>query len=766
MSSKKSSLMATEHGRTAWAGSKPAPATPIAGLFVNNIYPGQEDKKTMTLIRDIGLATGDPFLLFKNTRQFECEIEGKEFDVYEFHLKEDLFSSFKAEITLVSDRRLESSELLGKNVRSKIEGRVSERYIHGHISEYEELPMRKGYHLFKITIVSELWVLTQIKTIQIYQNMTVPQIIEEVFKSSRILFDNYSLRLIMKYKPREYCVQYRETNMDFIKRLMAEEGMFFYHEFTDKGWKLIITDTYMYHESIPGHSKVVIFSEKGQLVTIEDHITQFEAMERITAERVHLKDYHFKRPSLHPQAQAKHKVVKNFYTIYDYPGSLDDDQTGSRLADVHLQRITWKKKTFKGEGVCRQLTPGHVFTLADHIEDDFNADYIVTSVTHKGKQPQVLRELEGSETGTQYGNTFTCIPADVTYRPALRKKPSVKGIQSAVVTGPPNEEIYVDEWGRIKIKFHWDLLGQEERTSCWVRVSQMWAGGFGGCESIFTPRIGQEVLVDFLDGDPDRPVVVGTVFNASAGPPYNLPQHKTRSTIKTHTVKGEGFNELRFEDLKGSEEIYIHGQKDWNIEILNDKGQTIGHDEKLDVKNDRTKTVGHDQKEEIKNDKSITVGKNHTETIGENMSVKIGKNFDETTGENKTVDVGKNFRNTIGENADVSVKGNETVDIGKNHKNTISENSVRDVGKDMTVRVGSNSSLTVDKNISASAQENVTTTSGKNFSITSSGGDVVIRAGGASVTITKSGDIKLDGVNISVNAAGKITMKGTNINQN
>ncbi|MFA6008763.1 MAG: type VI secretion system tip protein TssI/VgrG [Desulfobacteraceae bacterium] len=720
----------------------------------------------MMLIRDIGLATGDPFLLFKNTRQFECEIEGEAFDVYEFSLKEKMFDIFRAEVTIVHDRRFKSEDLLGKKVVSKIVGRVSDRLIHGKIREYEELPMKGRYHLFKVIVVSDLWILTQIRNLRIFQNMSVPDIIHEVLKTSRIFVGYYAIRLMGTYPPREYCVQYRETNLDFIKRLMAEEGMFFYHEFAKDRHIPVVTDTWMHHNKIPGHSDVVIYSKKGQLVTLEDHITEFEASERMTVENIHLSDYHFKQSSgrIETKAACKDSV---FFNIYDYPGYLvTDDMTCQQRVTVHLERETWKKKQFKGKGVCRQLLPGHVFTLADHLEDDYNTDYIVTSVTHTGKQPQVLRELEGSDEGTQYGNDFTCIPANVTYRPALIAKPSVKGIQSAVVTGPPNEEIYVDEWGRIKIKFHWDLLGQEERTSCWVRVSQIWAGGFGGPETIFTPRIGQEVLVDFLDGDPDRPMVVGTAYTNLAGPPYNLPEHKTRSTIKTHTVKGEGYNELRFEDLKGQEEIYIHGQKDWNIEILNDKGQTIGHDERLDVKNDRTKTVGHDQKEDIKNDKTITVGKNHTESIGENMKVTIGKNFDESTGENKTISVEKNFRKTVGVNSDIRVGGNETVEIAKNLTTTIKENSASSVGSDSTLRVGGKGVATVDKSILASAGDTFSATAESHFSIKSSGGDVIIQAGGATITITKKGDIKLTGANVSVDASGKITMNGTSINQN
>ena len=711
---------------------------------------------------DAALAACDPSALFKNARQFECRVDGKPYDVYEFYASEELFSLYAITVTLVSDRPLERAGFPGKTALVRVKGRSSLRCFHGIVSHCEELPARRTSHLYTLTLVPELWHLTQTRNVRIFQSMSVPEILDNILKEGRIFPERYKMSFQARYPKREYCVQYRETNWDFIQRIMAEEGIYFYHEFGETAAVCVFTDTPAFLKAIPG-SPVLVYSRKGQLVNFEDHITAFDATDRLTVEAVHLTDYHFKRPSHPPGARAEAEEKKVPYAIYDYPGYLDDEASARRLAEVRLQRETWKKRIFRGEGVCRTLTPGHTFTLAGHSNPECNAEFMVSAVAHQGRQPQVLKELEESDQGTTYGNSFTCIPAKTPFRPEPLPKPSVRGVQSAVVTGPPNEEIYVDEWGRIKIKFHWDLLGQEERTSCWVRVSQIWAGA---CETIFTPRIGQEVLVDFIDGDPDRPVVIGTLFNGKNIPPYTLPQNKTRSTIKTRTVKGEGFNELRFEDLKGSEEIYIHGQKDWNIEILNDKGQNIGHDERLEVKNDRSKTVGHDQKEEIGNDKSISVKKNHTEAVGENMSLNIGKNLDETIGEDKTVEVGKNFSNTIGEDADIHVKGNETVDIGKNHQQSIAENSSLDVGNDMTVRVGGNAAFTVDKNISASAQDYVTVTSGKNFSITSSGGDVIIRAGGASVTITKNGDIKLDGVNVSVKASGKITMDGTNISQN
>ncbi len=708
------------------------------------------------------LAACDPSVLFKNARQFECHVNGKPYDVYELYATEELFSLHTVTVTLLSERCLERAGFLGKAARVRLKGRTSQRCFHGIVSRCEELPERRTSYLYTLTLVPELWHLTQMQNVRIFQVMSVPEILEEILKESRILPERYTMNFQARYPKREYCVQYRETNWDFIQRIMAEEGIYFYHEFCETSSVCVFTDSPAFLKNIPGAS-VVIYSRKGQLVNFEDHITALDATDRLAVEAVHLADYDFKCPSHPPAARAEAEERQVPYAIYDYPGYLDDEPSEYRLAQVRLQRETWKKRIFRGEGVCRTLIPGHTFTLSGHSNPECNVEYMVSAVVHQGRQPQVLKELEESDQGTTYGNTFTCIPAKTPFRPGPLPKPSVRGVQSAVVTGPPNEEIYVDEWGRIKIKFHWDLLGQEERTSCWVRVSQIWAGA---CETIFTPRVGQEVLVDFIDGDPDRPVVIGTLFNGRNIPPYTLPQNKTRSTIKTRTVKGEGFNELRFEDLKGSEEIYIHGQKDWNIEILNDKGQTIGHDERLEVNNDRAKTVGHDQKEEVKNDKTITVGKNHSESIGETMSVTIGKNGDETIGEDKTVEVGKNFSHTIGEDADIHVKGNETVDIGKNHKKTIAENSSGDVGKDMTVRVGGNAAFTADKNISASAQDHVTVTSGKNFSITSSGGDVIIRAGDASVIITKNGDIKLDGVNVSVKASGKITMDGTNINQN
>ncbi|MCP3889389.1 MAG: type VI secretion system tip protein VgrG, partial [Desulfobulbaceae bacterium] len=310
----------------------------------------------------------------------------------------------------------------------------------------------------------------------------------------------------------------------------------------------------------------------------------------------------------------------------------------------------------------------------------FDKEYIIINTTHSGTQPQVLQEIADSSESNTYVNTFKTIPGDVNFKPPKLKKPSVRGIQTALVTGPKGEEIHIDEHGRIKAQCHWDRKGKtDENSSCWLRVAQPWAGS--GWGTVFIPRIGQEVIVNFIDGDPDRPLVTGALYNGDNKPPYSLPEDKTRSTIKTNTTPGgNGFNELRFEDKKEEEEIYIHGQKDWNIEIKNDKGQHIGHDETMAVDNDRSKKVGNDQKEEIGNNKDIKVTKNHTEDIGENSTHAIGKNSDERVGESKTIDITKNREETIGEKS--------TINIGKESKYSVGDDSEVSIGKSLTHTTG------------------------------------------------------------------------------
>ncbi|WP_300667623.1 type VI secretion system Vgr family protein [Desulfoluna sp.] len=694
--------------------------------------------------------------IFKNMRQFDCVLNGQKLDVFEFSSDESISDCFVVRATVVSKRRLLSADFIGREGLFTLQGRKQERYIHGVVRRFEERETRGRHYLYHVTLVPRVWAQALISDIRIFQEKTVPEIVREVLQSGGMQANDFEFRTHQTYSPREYCVQYRETNWDFVTRLLAEEGIFFYHEFTEDDHILVFGDMHACHKLISKNDSV-LFTPPGQLVDEAEYVTEFWVSENITASQSVFKDYHFQTPSYKPISKTIAEGDKTL-ELYDYPGYLTNEATGQRLADIHLERARLDREEYSGKSLCRSFAVGHLFTLTKYPYNESNREYLLTRVSHKGTQPQSLEELAPEGQGNTYSNEFTCIPSETPFRPAAVKKPSVEGVQTAVVTGPEGQEIYTDAFGRIKVQYHWDRLGKnDDKSSCWMRVAQSVSGkGWG---AFFLPRVGQEVIVSFIDGDPDRPIVTGAVYNGANMPPYSLPAEKTKSTLKTHsTPGGDGFNELRFEDKKGEEEIYIHGEKDWNIEIKNDKGQHIGHDETLAVDNDRRKTIGNDQRESVGNNKEITVTKNHTESVGENMRVTVGKNLDESTGENKTVSVGKSMRETVEEDVGTAV--------GKNRTENIGNNSTSDIGNDANLSVGKDHAISVGNNMDVDIVKALNTVAGGTISMTSSGSNVRINAGGASITITSRGDIILDGVNVSINASGNLTTSGSVISKN
>ncbi len=404
----------------------------------------------------------------------------------------------------------------------------------------------------------------------------------------------------------------------------------------------------------------------------------------------------FKHPS-HPldtKDQAKDEQTRK-YEIYDYPGPYGDQETGGKKTRIRREEQTALREQTQGQSNCPRLLPGHTFKLENHDFRDFNKEYLLIGVSHTGEQPQTLEEQATG--GANYTNRFTAIPASVSYRPIRNiEKPYISGVQSATVVGPQNEEIYVDEHGRIKVQFHWDRKGKkDESSSCWIRCGQTWGGqGWG---SVFIPRIGDEVLIKFREGDPDWPIITGSVYNGKNPPLYDLPASKTRSTIKTKSIpNSSGYNELRFEDKAAGEEIYLQGEKDWNILIKNDKGQTVGHDERLNVANNRDKTVAINQSESIGQNKTITVGVNHTEHIEANMTRNIGMHKFDTTGINTMETIGLAKELTIGGLYQISVGGvmNETVIGAKSEE--VGGFKALVVANDMTEYVMNNRKSTTD----------------------------------------------------------------------
>ncbi|HYO64316.1 MAG TPA: type VI secretion system tip protein TssI/VgrG, partial [Pyrinomonadaceae bacterium] len=335
-------------------------------------------------------------------------------------------------------------------------------------------------------------------------------------------------------------------------------------------------------------------------------------------------DFNFETPMLDLTAQVTGRDERQF-EVYDFPGEYETKDDGERLAGIRMHEEESPRVVVTGAGTCRAFTPGYKFDLREHYRRDLNKPYTLLSVYHSCDHGMNFRSGDGAGADFSYVNQFQCIPHPDPFRPPRTAPvPVVHGTQTAIVVGPKGEEIYADKYGRVKVQFHWDRMGKyDEKSSCWVRVSQNWAGKRWG--AMFLPRIGQEVIVDFLEGDPDRPIITGRVYNAASMPPYALPGEKTKSTVKTNSSKGGGgFNELRFEDKKGAEQIFIHAERDEDVRIKNDRREWVGRDTHLIVK--------RDQLEKVEGDKHLTVTGDRNEKVGGTVSLKAGQDVQEKVG--------------------------------------------------------------------------------------------------------------------------------------
>ncbi len=349
-----------------------------------------------------------------------------------------------------------------------------------------------------------------------------------------------------------------------------------------------------------------------------------------------LKDYSFKTPAyglLHNKMSSELDHQRESYQHFDYPGRFKQDPSGKAFTGYRLDALRAGAMTGSGESNAAELRPGSTFTLTEHPNPAFNLAWQVVAVTHSGQQPQALEEESGGEP-TTLGNSFEVVKGTATWRAALPYKPMVDGPQIATVVGPAGEEIYCDEFGRVKLQFPWDRYGaSDDQSSCWVRVSQGWAGGQYGLIAI--PRIGHEVVVSFLEGDPDQPIVTGRTFHATNPSPYPLPANKTRTSLRTNTHKGAGFNELRFEDQAGQEEVFIHAQKDMNTVVLNNRStsvnashsENVGGDQTVVVQHNQTVSVKENQVTEIQGEQTVAVTQNRNTTVNDNESLQVKNNI-------------------------------------------------------------------------------------------------------------------------------------------
>jgi len=554
-----------------------------------------------------------------------------------FHFSADLLSE---------NHSISFKDIVGKRVTVQAE-HISghKRYWNGFVSRFACVGGDNRFSCYHAEIVPWLWFLTRTADCQIFQQKTIPEIIKKVFQDHS--FQDFQDRTQGTYPQREYVVQYRETAFNFVSRLMEEYGIFYFFEHDQNTHKLVFADKPQVHKNCPIQHKVRFNYTPGATSLKEDIVESWGAEQELRPGKYALTDYNFETPntSLMANVQTVAEIGGNTkYEIYDYPGIHINKSEGDTVTKVRMEEEEAVHHLVTGSGNCRSFASGYKFHLDEHSRKDQNGDYLLTEVTHSAS---VGDSYSGSGNGSSetYANHFACIPAAIPFRPQrLTPKPIVQGPQTAVVVGPAGEEIYPDKYGRVKVQFHWDRLGKKnENSSCWVRVSQPWAGKNWGAINI--PRIGQEVIVEFLEGDPDRPIITGRVYNDDQMPPYLLPDHKTRTTFMSRSTKSgasANYNELRFEDKKGSEQIFLSAEKDMDHRVENDSREFVGNDSSLIVK--------HDQKEKVEGDLHSEVAGNRNEKAGQNMSLQVGQNLQEKSGQNYAHEAGMEIHLKAGMN--------------------------------------------------------------------------------------------------------------------
>jgi type VI secretion system secreted protein VgrG len=720
------------------------------------------------------------------------EDAGAPWQVTQIWIGETLNRPYHAVIDVASEaEQVDTDSLLGCDAKLKfMRGETETRSVCGLVSRVDFLGYQDHHLKVRLHVVPALEVLRQRVHSRIWQGQSVQDMLTEVLDAALGDYDrSFDVASISRgTSARDYCVQYRESDFDFVSRLLEAEGISyeFLHD-AEAGTETLTlrdaNDQYVELANIDGTADVPIIASNPGEADVES-IQSFEWSKQLTSTGVLQRDYDWQAPrSLLSAAAAGSDERGRERRIYSHGARrFIKDDLAQQAGDLQ-QASKLASQVVRGHGNVSAMRPGLRFKVHGHDRPDLEREYLITEVVHTGSESHLGDDRSEAH---GYTNKFECVPLDAVVRPQpLTPKPREYGSQTAIVVGPEGEEIHTDEHGRVQVQFYW----QEEPSyladaSCWIRCSQSWAGLSWGAQ--FIPRVGMEVIVEFLEGDPDRPLITGCVYNTEFTPPFALPDHKTQSGWRTNSSPGgEGSNELRFEDAAGSEEIYLHGQKDWTIEIENDKTQTIGHDESLDVGNDRKKKIGHDetfeiihdQTGQIGNNQTLSVGANQQSTIGADRTDIIGANALETVGASKTVvvaqmlaqtigtsmativaeastlGIGGDSNVTVGENASESVVGDKTVDA-QNITIKLKEKSTYETGKDMGFVSGKKYSVQAGDKITVKGDKEVIVEAAKKMTF---------KCGDASITLSSDGKIMIKGGDVTVKGSGNVVVKGQKI---
>ncbi|MBW3698166.1 type VI secretion system tip protein VgrG [Vibrio sp. T187] len=687
-----------------------------------------------------------------NDVEFKFEVPGcgHEFRVENFQVNEELSKPFHISLSLLSlDPDITFDSLIRKAGTLTLYGQgvASARCFNGVVNEVRYLGSGRRFSRYQLVLVPQAWFLSQRQDCRIFQQKSASDIIQEVLDDGAVT--DYRFELSGIYPPKEYVLQYRESDLHFVQRMMAEHGMWYYFDHIDSNHTMVIVDS---NDAIApllstplnaSYLGPIVYHSDGGGVADREHITDLELVNRVKTGHVTYTDYNYEQPKI-PQEMASSGDLDQDLKLFDYPGRYVDPIMGQVRTNEWMSEHVVDNQQVEASSDVMRLASGYSFSVGEHPRSEINRDYIMLSVTHSGHDPQV-HEDENSGLPTTYHNQFSCIPRSVEYRAPKLEAPIVDGPQTAVVVGPAGEEIYTDKLGRIKVQFHWDRYGEDdEHSSCWIRVSQSMAAPTWG--AVYLPRIGHEVVVTFLEGDPDRPLVTGAVYNGLHYPPYSLPENKTRTTFRTQTHKGSGYNELSFEDEANQEEVYIHAQKDMSTKVLNNRFRDIGQDEFLKVARHQTNDIHGDHKETIDGHKTTQVNSTFTETVEQDVSVTYNANETQYVKNNADLEVGDNRTTKIGKNDDL--------DVGENSNLTVGASKSSDIGADDNQTVGGNLTVSVKGNTSYKAD-------GATQII--SGDKIVLKTGGSSLVMNSDGSIKLSGASITIEGSDKVVVKGGNV---
>jgi type VI secretion system secreted protein VgrG len=729
------------------------------------------------------------------------------------HAREEMGRLGEYQLDLLSPKKdINLDEILGKNVTVKLAlADDSTRYFNGYVTRFAQSGTYGRYNRYYAVVHSWLWFLTRTADCRIFQDMTVPDIVKKVFADHSTA--DFAFELTGSYRKWNYCVQYRETDFNFVSRLLEEEGIYFYTRHTDGHNTVVLTDSTSKHTPAPGYEKIPFVSPEEVVKPDLEHISSWDFSREIQPGVYVHDDYDLERPSveLKTRKALPRSFVPSDYEIYDYPGHYLQKADGEQYAGVRIDELGSQFETAHAVTNAMGIRVGSLFTLDAFPRDDQNREHLILAANYDLQFGDYEALPEGG--GTTYRCSFVAMSTKQQFRAGrVTPKPFVQGPQTAVVVGPAGDEIYTDKYGRVKVQFHWDRYGKKDQnSSCWIRVSHPWAGkGWG---AVATPRIGQEVIVDFIEGDPDQPIITGRVYNAELLPPFGFPAGAVLSGVKSNTHKGSGFNELSMDDTAGKERVFIHGQYNMDTVVEHDQTSTIHNcrTDRVDV--DDSESIGKNQKwdvgvnrdAKIGSNETLTVGANRTKHVGANETVTIGSNRSATVsgsetatvalqrthsvGVNETISVGGAQEITVGGLQAVTVGAVQTINVGASQSTSVGAGQTNTIGAARSLKVGAAQTTSIGANLSTniggdeardvkggratSIGKDDATKVAKKF-VVDAGDEVVLKTGDASITMKKDGTVVIKGKDITVTGSGKINvkadgdivMKGSKIEQN